>query len=533
MLLFLSRMTHIGIRKNMPPNMGRNIMLINGLSLIAIGTALLSTLVSVWEMDAAQLGFAASLIMSFVGVIYLNFRGLNVVSVHIFLWVAVLGIGLACIINDYQTYMFLYLMPVSLIPIMTFKKYRCRYVYFTLAILVLIFIKVYHQNYEPLIRQSENFTLTQQYMSLILSNLCNFYLVVFFKKTNAAYEQSLEKGHFYMNDLLIKTQHNNHELQTLNHKLQESEEELRQKATHLAQANDQLENTQKSLQDTLRNLKDAQAQLVQSEKMVSLGQLTAGIAHELNNPINFVYAGTNALEISIIDIKTLLEAYETLTPENAVDKLAEIQELKQDLEIEETQTELSEMLCNIKNGAKRTAEIVKGLQTFSRLDENDIKAVDLHENIDSTLIILRNQYKDRIQVERNYGKIPPVECLPGKINQVFMNILANAVQAIKDKGEICISTSTYQHEYRSVEYVKIAIKDSGTGIPKPIQHKIFDPFFTTKDVGEGTGLGLSISHGIIQKHHGMIELFTEVGIGTEFVIHLPVYQMDTREVLAQ
>ena len=176
------------------------------------------------------------------------------------------------------------------------------------------------------------------------------------------------------------------------------------------------------------------------------------------------------------------------------------------------------MIDSVKTGTERTTEIIKGLRTFSRLDEDVLKIADIHEGLDSTLILLRNKYKQRIEINKLYGNIPEIECYPGQLNQVFMNILSNAIDAIDDKGIIAISTS------KSNKSIRISIKDSGRGISENIKSKIFDPFFTTKEVGQGTGLGLSICHSIIEKHRGSIEVKSEIGKGSEFVIALPVKQ---------
>ena len=179
---------------------------------------------------------------------------------------------------------------------------------------------------------------------------------------------------------------------------------------------------------------------------------------------------------------------------------------------------LAAIKASIEEGASRTSEIVKGLRNFSRLDQNDLKKADLNEGIESTLTLLHSIYKDRVEIVKVFGKIPEVECFPGQINQVFMNILSNAIQAIHESGTIFIKT--WQHG----DSVKTSMRDTGSGMPEATRKKIFDPFFTTKDVGKGTGLGLSISYGIIEKHKGKIEVNSEVGEGTEFIITLPIYQ---------
>jgi signal transduction histidine kinase len=183
-----------------------------------------------------------------------------------------------------------------------------------------------------------------------------------------------------------------------------------------------------------------------------------------------------------------------------------------------TLQEVNDLLKGMEEGAKRTSEIVKGLRNFSRLDQNVFLSADINESLDSCLVLLNNSYKNRIKIVRQFAEIPEVDCLPGQINQVFMNILSNAIQAVPDEGTIFVRTWPVDN------MVKISIRDTGTGMTDEVQKKIFDPFFTTKGVGKGTGLGMSISFGIIQKHNGRIELFSKPGAGSEFVITLPVNQ---------
>ncbi len=264
-------------------------------------------------------------------------------------------------------------------------------------------------------------------------------------------------------------------------------------------------------------LKATQSQLVQSEKMASLGQLTAGIAHEINNPINFVSAGIESLKSNYQEIKGLLGEYMDLKPgEDNNEKLITIEKHKKDIEIEILLHEIEELYGSIKNGASRTTEIVKNLRNFTRLDENEFKLSNLEDGLDSTLVILNSQLKDRIEVIKEYGHLPLVNCFPGQINQVFINILNNAAQAIEGQGKIWIKTQVENG------FAEIRIKDSGIGMSEETKNKIFDPFFTTKDVGIGTGLGLSISYGIIEKHHGAISVESTPGEGTQFTIKIPL-----------
>ena len=280
-----------------------------------------------------------------------------------------------------------------------------------------------------------------------------------------------------------------------------------------------IEEKNKDLNKLLNDLKEAQQQLVMSEKMASLGQLTAGIAHEINNPINFVSANIKPLKEDLADILECINRYESVIQKNKLEGMfSGVQQFKNNTDINISIQEVNDLLKGIEEGANRTSEIVKGLRNFSRLDQNVIKKANLNEGIESTLALLHSVYKDKVEIERDYGEIPEVECLPGQVNQVFMNILSNAIQAIPESGKIFIKTREENDE------VKISIRDTGHGMSDETKQKIFDPFYTTKEVGKGTGLGLSISYGIIERHSGKIEVNSEIGKGTEFIIILPIHQ---------
>lgn len=297
------------------------------------------------------------------------------------------------------------------------------------------------------------------------------------------------------------------ELQEVNIEL---ESRVKQRTQDLNEKNRQLNNT-------LDTLKQAQAQLIQAEKMSSLGILTAGIAHEINNPINFISANIGPLKNDIQDIIQLLNKYREITSEVPIkDKLLEISKYCEGIDLAFTLQETHDLLNGIEEGARRTANIVKDLRTFSRLDEGELKWVNIHENIDSTLTLLNNLVRDRITINKNYGNIPEVECFPGKINQVFMNLITNAAQAISEHGEITISTQKDNNQ------ILISVRDTGAGMNKETMTRIFEPFFTTKRIGKGTGLGLSISYSIIQDHHGSISVNSAPGNGSEFIIALPI-----------
>ena len=296
--------------------------------------------------------------------------------------------------------------------------------------------------------------------------------------------------------------------------------ELQEVNTQLKEHHEELEQQKEELQQTLNYLKETQAQLVQSEKMASIGQLTAGIAHEINNPVNYINAGIESLKTNVKEIGLILDLYRSITEENVREMLKTIRAEEEKIDIEETRKEIRNLIRSVTNGAERTTEIVKGLRTFSRLDENEIKPADIHEGIDLTLVMLHNKYKHHVEINKEYGELPPVECFPGKLNQVFMNILSNAIEAIPEKGTIMIKT----WEVKSDNKVFISIKDDGEGMSEKTLSNIFNPFFTTKEVGKGTGLGLSISHGIIEQHKGTIKVKSTPGDGTEFIISLPIKQ---------
>ncbi|RZK69409.1 MAG: GHKL domain-containing protein [Pedobacter sp.] len=287
---------------------------------------------------------------------------------------------------------------------------------------------------------------------------------------------------------------------------------------------EELENTNSTLNTTLIDLKEAQSQLVDSEKMAGLGQLTAGIAHEINNPINFVTSNIKPLELDINELNEVITMYDNLDPNGDLkEQLNAIEVFKRSIDINFVREEIKSLLSGIDEGAQRTAEIIRSLKNFSRLDENDTKPVNLQEGLDSTLVLIKSTFPSNLKIIKEYAAIPDVECMPGKINQVFMNLITNAIHAIKSNGrpdkEEYITIKTYQEG----DFVKISIKDSGVGMPESVKQKIFEPFFTTKDVGEGTGLGLSIVFRIIENHHGTIEVITKVNEGTEFIINLPLY----------
>ncbi|PHR49554.1 MAG: ATPase [Fluviicola sp.] len=294
------------------------------------------------------------------------------------------------------------------------------------------------------------------------------------------------------------------------------EQKVKERTNELLKVNEELE-------AALNSVMEAQSKLLESEKMASLGQLTAGIAHEINNPINFVSSNIEPLKRDLKDIENLLILYASLDESNFKQKIKEIEAFKEEIELPYLKNELNEIITNIEEGARRTGDIVKGLKTFSRDDHKSKVPSDINKGIESSLTLVQNKLGS-IQVETDLKEIPQILCYPGKLNQVFMNIIINAIDAIKLKyengegGKLLISS--YHEE--SNQSIVISFKDNGVGIPQNLVNKIYDPFFTTKDVGKGTGLGLSIVYKIIDNHKGQIILDTDEQVGTNFKFILPV-----------
>ncbi|MBW4665939.1 MAG: HAMP domain-containing protein [Cyanomargarita calcarea GSE-NOS-MK-12-04C] len=323
-------------------------------------------------------------------------------------------------------------------------------------------------------------------------------------------------------ELLIEQQHAQENLEFYNHNLeaqvQERTEELREKNIYL--------------QQTLSELQSTQNQIIQSEKMSSLGQLVAGVAHEINNPVSFIFGNLVHASEYTDDLLELIELYQKVytQPEDIIQK-----QIKK-IDLEYLKEDFRQVIDSMKVGAERIIEIVKSLRNFSRIDEAKYKEAHIHEGIDSTLMILRHRLKasgecPEIQLIKEYSQLPIVTCYPGQLNQVFMNILSNAIDAIEEynqkrtKEEIKLNPSQIKIYTQKIDYnwVRIGIQDNAGGIPEKIISKLFDPFFTTKAVGKGTGLGLSISYQIVvEKHAGRLFCNSKLGEGTEFVIQIPI-----------
>ncbi len=284
---------------------------------------------------------------------------------------------------------------------------------------------------------------------------------------------------------------------------------------------EELEVMNLDLQETLSNLKSTQGHLVEAEKMASLGHLTAGIAHEINNPINYVSSNVEPLRQDLGDILTILDGYKDVAKSSENPELKALLEKEEELDIDYAIKEMHELLGGIEEGAKRTSEIVTGLKNFSRTDEDEAQNADINNGLNSTLAILKSELKN-IQTVVELDSIPHIKCYLGKLNQVFMNLIDNAIDAIRDRYEDA-SKGVLTVRTRHVDNnIIVTIADNGCGMPEDVKNNIFDIFYTTKDVGKGTGLGLSITYGIMEKHNGHISVESEPDVGTTFTIELPI-----------
>ncbi len=293
--------------------------------------------------------------------------------------------------------------------------------------------------------------------------------------------------------------------------------------TSLFQAETERKAMEKQQRLLIQELQETKGQLLQNEKMAAIGQLAAGVAHEINNPIGYINSNLGTLQRYTDNLIDLVECYQQLESKLEASQPELIQQscaLKKKIDLEYIKQDLPDLVRESQEGAERVRQIVQDLKEFSHVDEAEWQWADLHQGLDSTLNIVHNEIKYKAEINKEYGDLPQVECLASQLNQVFMNLLVNAAHAIEKQGTITLRTGCDENE------VWVQISDTGKGIPEKNLKRIFEPFYTTKPVGIGTGLGLSLSYSIIKKHHGHIDVVSEEGKGTHFTIHLPIQHPD-------
>jgi signal transduction histidine kinase len=465
--------SNLGISRKLSPFDQKAVKLMNQVSFVVMLWFGLATIISLFTLNPMTIGTNLANVALFGFVLVLHSYGKTTFSRHYFL---VFGLVMVTFVNmafDASSFPMVQFITTAIFPILIFRKTRTALIYLLFNLLCLAFVLWYHQHYHPLIEAPSGGLLPTAYVLVLIVMLVIFLISLFFRNVGEDLERKLVEKNRYLNELV-------------------------------------------------EQLKSMQEQMISSEKMASLGQLTAGIAHEINNPVNFVSANISPLKRDLKELKELcLRVKDLQLSDDPKAELESIDAYIREIDPEFLYQEIETLINGIEEGAGRTREIVAGLRSFSRLDEDDFKPADIQQGIESTLMLLRNKIKNRIEVRKDFNPLPPVECVPGKINQVFMNIINNASDAIGDKGLITIKTRTGDQND-----VVISIKDDGMGMKESVKRRIFEPFYTTKAIGQGTGLGLSISYGIIEKHNGTIAVKSAPGKGTEFIITLPVKQTE-------
>ncbi|RJE74453.1 hypothetical protein BGP76_14950 [Reichenbachiella sp. MSK19-1] len=348
------------------------------------------------------------------------------------------------------------------------------------------------------------------------------------KKLQSQYGQQINELNEDLKDCRVQSQSLYQKLNLLNNKSKEMKKVFKEAYDKVVAQNGELKgrlgekqktSSQTELEQIYDKLEDAQAMVLHSEKMASLGQLTAGIAHEINNPVNFVSNGVNSIKENFEKYQLFIQNYRTVCEQPTIEDVKKLYKSirDDDKEYEELRTLTEESIDDVSYGTNRITEIVNGLRIFSRQDEHEVKEAEVGTIIDNALLILKPKYKKKAKILKDFDHgLKAIKCLPGQLNQALVNLIGNAADAIDFKGTITIRTID-----KDADTVQIQVQDDGKGIPEDVRKKIFDPFYTTKPVGKGTGLGLSITYSIIDKHGGTISVDSTEGKGTVFTVNLP------------
>lgn len=473
---FWTYISNLGISDKLSPFDQKAIKLMNQISLVMMIWFSIMSTSSLITGNLTAFYISISNVLLFGGVLLMNAHKHTTISKNYFiLW----GLSMVTFVNissDPAMYLITQYIITAIFPVLIFRKTYSSIGYLILSFLLLFGVLYYHKQYPPLLEETQPAHFAAPYFSIGIIMIISFLISLFFRNVGDDLERKLTEKNRYLNDLVEK-------------------------------------------------MRSMQEQMISSEKMASLGQLTAGIAHEINNPINFVSSNISPLKKDLQELKELCVRYKALhESKNLAEDLKNIEAFTREIDPVFINKEIETLISGIEEGAGRTKQIVMGLRSFSRLDEDEFKKTDIHEGLDSSLMLLRNKLKNRIEVIKEYGDIPVIECIPGKINQVLMNILNNASEAISGEGKIKITTGLTPDK----KGIEVRIQDDGIGMTEAVKRRIFEPFFTTKEVGKGTGLGLSISYGIVENHGGSVQVESKPGKGSEFILILPVKQKNKK-----
>lgn len=498
MIRIIRKLSNAGIRDDMQAVDLKILGLMNRVILLSISIFLIFTISNLLRGSYFISILSAFNVVSFSLILFLQAKGFFPKTKHFFEW---FGISMITFVNM--------AMPASVLPqfnyltgvvftTLIFRETRPIIIYILLYFVSYLFTLEYRGHYPPLFQMDENeMFVSAAFVPIISIFIVCFGSLMFFRKLNKDYESTL----------LVN-----------NHLLERQKNEIALQANMLNNKNEKLNNANEELKSTLEQLKEMQGHLLQQEKMASLGQLTAGIAHEINNPVNFVSANVSPLRK---DFEDLLKILDTIINRKENEEETELEQLLETYEYAYLKEEINALLAGMEEGAARTKKIVAGLRSFSRSDQQIRKHYNVNKGIEVTLNLLGHRIKQGVNISLELQAESEVWCNPDQINQVLMNIFTNALDAVNENGNLHIQTSFVQKKGMG-KSLCIAIKDDGIGMSEAVKRKIFDPFFTTKSIGKGTGLGLSISYGIIRDHQGEIQVTSKKGTGSTFKINLPV-----------